>query len=206
MASDLERAKLARLARSLNRAPNLPPLILMTDEIRLLDPILAATRLPQGCAIILRHRDQAARQILAKQLKRIAAQRKLLLLIAGDADLACDINADGLHLAERISRDAAHWKSLRPHWLVTVAAHSFAGLAVAARAKADAVLLAPVFPTRSHAGRAALGGSRFRIMTRCSPLPVYALGGVNANTAAALLGTPLAGIAAIEALLPAHRL
>ena len=203
MASDLERAKLARLARALNRARGLPPLILMTDEIRLSNPIAAAAELPKGSAIIVRHRDARARHMLAEQLKRIVEQRKLVLLISGDAQLARGINADGLHLPERDAGHAAHWKALRPQWLITVAAHSFAALATAARTGADAALLAPVFPTLSHSDRAALGGSRFRFMSRSARVPVYALGGINAKTAAALIGTSLAGIAAIEGLLPA---
>jgi thiamine monophosphate synthase len=35
-----------------------------------------------------------------------------------------------------------------------------------------------------------------------SPVPVYALGGVNAETARRLIAIPLAGFAAIEALTP----
>lgn len=206
MASDLERAKLARLARGLNRAPHLPPLILMTDEIRVPEPVTAAANLPKYSAIIVRHRDERARWVLARQLKRVADERDLLLLVSGDADLAREIAADGLHLPERNAREAAHWKALRPQWLITVAAHSFAGIAAATRARADAALLAPVFPTRSHPDRAPLGGSRFRLMARNSLVPVYALGGVNATTAAALVATPLAGVAAIDALIPDYRM
>ena len=122
MASDLERAKLARLARALNRGRSLPPLILMTDEIRLTDPIAAAAELPKGSAIIVRHRDARARRMLAEQLKRIVEQRKLVLLISSDTQLACDMHADGLHLPERDAGHAAHWKALRPQWLITCAA------------------------------------------------------------------------------------
>ena len=178
----------------------------MTDEVRLPDPIAAAAKLPKRSAIILRHRDAGARRRLAEQLKRIADAGELILLIAGDAGLVTDLDAGGLHLAERDARDAAHWKALRPQWLITVAAHSMAGLATAGRVRADAALLAPVFPTRSHPDRAALGGNRFRMMAQNSPVPVYALGGVKASTAAALLGTPLAGIAAIDALLPDYKI
>ncbi len=55
MASALARAKLARAARALNaRFPRLPPLILMTDALRLSDPLEAARGLPKGAAIIVR--------------------------------------------------------------------------------------------------------------------------------------------------------
>jgi len=200
MASDLEVTDLARLARALNPASRLPPLILVTDDVRLPDPVGAAAGLPRGCAVILRHRDPVARSALAQCLRKITKQRGVLLLISQDADLARTAGADGLHLPERLACAAAHWKVLRPDWLVTAAAHSAASVATAARARADAVLLAPVFPTRSHPERAALGALRANNIARQSPVPVYGLGGINRRTALSLKGSSLAGIAAIEAL------
>jgi len=204
MSSDRNVAKLARLARALNVGRALPPLILMTDENRAHDPIAAARNLPHGCGIIVRHRDSASRILLAMRLQAIARARNLLLLISQDAELAIKLGADGLHLPESQTRDAAHWKALRPQWLITAAAHSAAAVADAARARADAALLAPVFPTRSHPDRATLGTVRARLIARSAPLPVYALGGVNAATALRLSESGFAGFAAIEAL--SHRI
>jgi thiamine-phosphate pyrophosphorylase len=63
------------------------------------------------------------------------------------------------------------------------------------------VLLAPAFLTLSHKERASLGVARLRLMAGRATLPVYALGGVNAQTVQRLAGARLAGIAAIEGLL-----
>jgi len=156
--------------------------------------------LPKGAAIILRHRSTDERVKLAETLAAIARARGLCLLIAGDAELAARIGAGGLHLAEARLREAAHIRALHPSWLITAAAHSMRGVAQAARAGADAVLLAPVFPTSSHAERAGLGAARARFIAVDSPVPVYALGGVNAANVARLFG--FTGIAAIEALIP----
>ena len=203
MASALARAKLARAARALNaRFPRLPPLILMTDARRLSDPLEAARGLPKGAAIILRHSDALARVKLAKSLNRIAGERGLLLLIAADAVLAARIGCAGLHLPEARAREAAHWKALHPSWLITAAAHSAHGVGIAARSRCDAVLLAPAFATQSHVERAALGVSRFCFVAHASPVAVYALGGVNEKTVRRLAGARLAGVAAIEALIP----
>lgn len=203
MAYALKREQLARAARALNAAagcPPLPALILMTDQDRLPDPVAAAGTLPSGSAVILRHTDAKARTVLARRLIGVARERKLMLLIAGDARLAAAIGANGLHLPEARARESAHWRALRPEWLITAAAHSARALAIAERAGADAVLLAPVFPTASHPGRGSLGALKVRAMAQRAGLPVYALGGVNAQTVARLKGSRLAGIAAIEAL------
>jgi thiamine-phosphate pyrophosphorylase len=206
MASVLARAKLARAARLLNahlpHLPHLPPLILMTDQTRLKDPLAAAGALPKGAAIILRHTDTKTRAALAIALRKIAREHGLLLLIAGDAALAARLGCDGLHLPEARAAEAAHWKALHPDWLITAAAHSARGVNVAARSRCDAVLLAPVFATRSHIERPSFGVSRFRAVARAVRIPVYALGGVNAANVQRLAGARLAGIAAIEALIP----
>jgi thiamine-phosphate pyrophosphorylase len=205
MASRLARAKLARAARLLNaQGLALPSLILMTDQTRLRDPIAAARALPKGAAIILRHTDAAARRELAERLAEIAHENGLILLIAGDAALAARIGCHGLHLSEARVREASHWKAMHPSWLITGAAHSERALGIAARSRCDAVLLAPAFATRSHIGRAQFGVSRFRKTALRAVLPVYALGGINEQTIARLRGARLAGVAAIEALIPTH--
>ncbi len=205
MASELNRAKLARAARALNGRcgrPDLPALILMTDQTRVPDPVAAARTLPRGSAVILRHTDAKARASLALALIGVARARGLILLIAGDAQLAADIGAHGLHLPEARVREAAHWRAVKPSWLITAATHSERALATAGVAGADAALLAPVFPTSSHPDRESLGLLRTRLIAARAGLPVYALGGVNAETIVRLADANFAGIAAIEGLLP----
>ena len=188
---------LAELARRL-KIPGLPPLILMTDEACLPDPVAAAAGLPRGSAVIARHRDGAALEALAWALAGPCRRRGIRLLVSGDARLARAVGADGLHLSEALARRRPQRR--RPGWLVTAAAHSPAALARAAQAGADAALLSPVFTTASHPGAPPLGPLLFAAWCRNSPLPVYALGGINAGSARRLMGTSLAGLAAISGL------
>jgi thiamine-phosphate pyrophosphorylase len=205
MASQLARGKLARAALALNaRARFLPALILMTDETRLGAALESARLLPKGSAVILRHTEAQARAELGRRLMPIVQARGLKLLVAGDAALAAKIGAHGLHFSEARAADARHWKTRRPDWLVSAAAHSLRAASKAAHAGVDAVLLAPVFPTRSHRERASLGPLRASLIALQSVVPVYALGGVNAATAARLSGAGFSGIAAIEGLAPDH--
>jgi thiamine-phosphate pyrophosphorylase len=59
-------------------------------------------------------------------------------------------------------------------------------IGLARRLGADAALLSPVFPTRSHPGGAVLGPVRFRLLARQARLPVIALGGMTGAKARAL--------------------
>ena len=199
MADGLARARLARAAARLNRGARLPALVLMTDDERLPDPLAAAARLPRGSMVVVRARQSSHRAKLARALAPIAKARRLTLVIANDAALATRVRAQGLHLSEARAREAMHWRALRPQWLITAAAHSLEACAVAKRAGADAVFLAPVFQTSSHPNRPGLGALRARLIARQARLPVYALGGIDARRAIQLSRAPFAGLAAIGA-------
>lgn len=194
--------KLAELANRLNsenaHGYGLPPLIMITDAQRLPDPLRAVERLPRGSAIILRDYGMAGRAALARRLAAVARQRHLKLLIAGDAGLAIEIGAAGIHLPEARAGEARRWRH-RKKWLITVAAHSRTALRHAALSGADAALLSPVFDTRSHPGQPPLGTAGFNLLAARAALPVYALGGIDEINGARLLSGPAAGIAAIGA-------
>ena len=145
-------------------------------------------------------RCRRARRARARRLARLCRARGLVLLVAGDARLAAAVGAGGIHLREREIRRASDWRRRRPTWLITVAAHSRASLVAAHRAGADAALLAPVFATASHPGAPTLGPVRFAALACASPLPVIALGGIDARTAPRLKASGAAGLAAISGL------
>jgi thiamine-phosphate pyrophosphorylase len=174
----------------------------MTDAVRLPDPVPAILRLPPCSAVVLRERDPGKRAVRARQLLPLCRRRKVRLLIAGDWRLVRAIGADGLHLSETlIRRGRRDWcRALAPDRIVTAAAHSRRAMRLAARCGVDAVLLSPVFPTASHPHATVLGPLRFARWVRESPIPVYALGGIDAARARRLRGVSLAGFAAIGAL------
>jgi thiamine-phosphate pyrophosphorylase len=204
MASQLARRKLAIAAHRLNEAYRgfLPALIFLTDDERVLDPMGAAGALPKGSAIVLRCRNPSERADLGRVLVKIARERDLILLVAGDVALARQLEADGIHLSEEDAELAGHCRRLQPEWLITASAHSEGAILDAFRADADAVLLAPVFPTKSHPDKPCIGIARACQIAARSPLPVYALGGVTADNIGRLTGAAFAGVAAIEGLLP----
>ena len=177
------------------------------DSVRLADPMAVMTRLPRGATVILRHYDAPDRTGLARRLLALCRRRRVMLLIAGDARLAAMVGADGLHLPEdQLRRGGCRWRLWRkPRWRVTAAAHGKAALVRAARAGVDAVLLSPVFPTRSHPGAPVLGPLRFESLRRTSPVPVIALGGIDPATVRRIRGGTVAGIGGILGLVAVHR-
>jgi len=186
----------------------LPALLLMSDEVRLPDPLAALARLPRDSGLVFRHYGVRNREALARALAAKARARGIRLLVAGDARLACRVRAAGLHLPEAMTDDplALGPKLFRKKWIVTIASHSLRAVFRAAKLGADAVVLGPVFPTASHPGRVTLGPLRFARLCRQSPIPVYAIGGIGPETALRLAASGAAGLAGIGAVqLPVRR-
>jgi thiamine-phosphate pyrophosphorylase len=195
-------AEVARHLKPRRRARQLPPLILMTDSIRLPDPDATILALAPGSAVILRERARPRLVVLARRLSPLCRARRIRLLVAGDWRLAREVGADGLHLPEAMIRHGpGYWRRVRRHdWIVTAAAHSPIAIRLAARLGVDAVLLSPVFATASHPGARTLGPLRFARWARESSVPVYALGGIDAARAHRLRGSGAAGFAGIGGL------
>jgi thiamine-phosphate pyrophosphorylase len=202
MSDSLARHALARAAARLNvrsrYAGQLPHLVLLTDDLRLPDPLSAARALPRGSMIIVRSRSRDTRRALAVSILKMARSRAFTVLIADDPELANACKADGIHLPESMARHAAHWRARRPGFIVTVAAHSMR--AVCRAPMADAILLSSAFPTESHPDRSPLTPARMALLARHSRLPLYALGGIDARNAARIRGINFIGLAAISAL------
>jgi thiamine-phosphate pyrophosphorylase len=199
---------LAKQALKLNRTARqrrgrdgriLPPLVMITDTERQGDPLVFLGRLPPGSMVILRDYDHPDRARLAQDLARACRRLGLLFLVAGSPELAARVRADGIHLPERLAHRARDARRRHEHWLITVAAHGAPAIRRARDVGADAVLLGPVFPTRSHPAARTLGPSRFAALVTRAELPVYALGGISAETARHLALSGAVGLAAIDA-------
>jgi thiamine-phosphate pyrophosphorylase len=187
--------------RAQRRRRGLPALWLMTDAVRMRDPVAAIMRLPAGSGVIVRHTDSARLRRLAEEIVPLCRRRKLMCLIAGDWRLAARLGADGLHLAERDARfghssAALGWRRQRGRML-TSAAHGHAAARRGARLGVDAILLAPVFATASHPHARTLGATRFAALVRATSCAVIALGGITTHTMQRIAASGAWGIAGI---------
>jgi len=184
-------------------AAALPPLLFFTDPARTPRPWEVAARLPAGAGVVYRAfgADDAVETGL--RLRRATRQADVRLLVGLDPDLTQAVAADGLHLPERAADHASELRRAHPDWLLTAAWHGgppppFPAL--------DALVLSPVFPAGgASASQAALGVAAFAQAVKGAAMPVYALGGVNAANAPALIGAGTCGLAGVEAIQSAFR-
>jgi thiamine-phosphate pyrophosphorylase len=144
------------------------------------DAVLEAAleRMPRGSGLMFRYYHLAphARRARFAALRKAARRRGHRVALAGTARQARAWRAD-----------AAYGPPARlaggPALLRLVTAHSLGEIAAARRARADAVLLSPVFATRSHPGARVLGTLRFRLIAARAGVPVIALGGLDSQRA-----------------------
>jgi 8-oxo-dGTP diphosphatase len=139
----------------------------------------------------------------AKQARATCAAHGAKLLLNGDWRLAGVLGLDGVQLPERIARTLEH-RPLPATRLVGVSCHDVAGLAHAARIGADFATLSPVHRTPSHRDAEPLGWERFADIVSHAILPVFALGGLDAEDIDAARMAGAQGIAAIRGLWPAQ--
>lgn len=166
----------------------------------------------EGIDIIqLREKDLPAADIAAlarKILQTIAAKASpTRVLINSRPDIALATGAHGVHLTAlpdelTIGQVRSLYDSAsRTAPIITISCHTLEDVHRARVNRADAILFAPVFE-KIIAGETITPGKGIdRLRAAClaaSPIPVYALGGVTLERAAACLDAGAAGIAGIR--------
>ena len=160
------------------RQSTLPSIWLVSDARNdaALEQILR--KLPRGSGLIFRHYhlDPAERRHRFAQLKRLARSRGHTVALSAST---AEVRRWGADAAYGPPRSLAKGFAM----LRLVTAHSLREIGAAHRACADAIMLSPAWPTRSHPGQIALGPVKFRLLAARALVPVIALGGMNARRA-----------------------
>ena len=166
---------------------NLPRLLVLTDRHQAGRPLVdvVAAAVDGGArAVVLREKDlpRVERARLAAELRPILTAAGGVLIAASDPT----IPADGVHLAANDPTPVP-----RPG-LVGRSCHTPAQLVAAATEGCNWATLSPIFASISKPGYGPPLGST---SLRDGPLPVYALGGIDASRAAACVAAGAVGVA-----------
>ena len=157
------------------RQPPLPTIWLVTDARTDAALDRAIATLPRGSGVIFRHYHLSPKE----RATRLAQVRRLCR-----------------RFGHRLEIGGAGYGPPAPHRrLATV--HDLREIGRANRFGAEAVLLSPIHPTRSHPGGKALGRLKFLLLARHAAMPVIALGGM---TVRRFRGLPVQSWAAIDGL------
>jgi thiamine-phosphate pyrophosphorylase len=191
-----------------------PRIILVTDPVYGDDAIvrcveLVAGELPNGWLCVQlrdKHRPLVSLRVFASRLRLVTRAVGASLVINGDARLARDVGADGVHLGKGAGTVAEARALLGRGW-ISVSAHSDGAVRRGIDDGADAALVSPVFPSRppsvyapSKEGRG-LEALRSAKKLSAGRIGIYALGGVDADNARACAAAGADGVAVVRALL-----
>ena len=189
----------------------LPGIYLITDRQQLpegkLIPVIQQL-LDDGLSLLqLREKDLSAAKLfpLALQLRKLTQPYNCKLLINDRVDLALAVEADGVHLGGHSLPVDKVRSLLGPDKLIGVSTHRATEIPLAASAGANFVTFGPVFHTPSKAAFGTpLGLAALRCACAQSPIPVFALGGINLQNIAETQACKPHGIAMISTLLAAE--
>jgi len=157
-------------------------------------------------AVQLREKDLTAGELLplARELRALTRQHGARLLINDRIDVALAVQADGVHLGGHSLPVEVARKLLGPQRLLGVSTHRVDEILRAAEQGADFVTFGPVYATPSKAAYGQpVGIDALREACRLSPLPVFALGGIDLLTAREVRSAGAFGVALISAIIAA---
>ncbi|MGA9854415.1 MAG: Nudix family hydrolase [Gammaproteobacteria bacterium] len=114
---------------------------------------------------------------LARAAIAICHRQGARVILNTEPEMARDVGADGVHLSNaRLA--CIRSRPLSEDFLVGASCHDEIGLRMASAHGLDYVVLGPVQATPSHPQATLLGWDGFKRLASCSPLPVYAIGGM----------------------------
>ena len=200
--------KLSEIAQELNQQSgfnHLPGLIFITDQYAQPCPERVLDQLPKDSMVIFRDYAHENRNELGQALHYVARARGIKFLVAGDLALTLMLDADGIHLSEHLIPQVNDITKEHPNLFITASCHSIEAVQNATVHNVDAVLLGPVFPTKSHPEtinkpKLTLGVGGLTEICGNTNIPIYALGGINRETAEKITQSGATGIAAIRGI------
>lgn len=171
-------------------------------------PARAAALAAAGVRLVqVREKDLAGRRLFHLTVQVLAAVAtaagdRCRVVVNGRADVALAAGAHGVHLPGRGLPVAAVRRLAPPPFIIGVSTHTPEDVEAARAAGADYVFFGPVFPTATHPGAEGTGPSGLlSALKAAAGLPLWAIGGIHERTVGDLGQLPLAGVAAMRALL-----
>lgn len=181
-------------------------LYLVTAPVdNLLEVVEAALK---GGLQILQYREKEAedrdRLATARQLKDLCQRYGALFLINDRVDIALAVGADGVHLGQTDLPIAAARDLLGSHHIIGRSTTNPEEMANAVAEGADYIGVGPVYATPTKPNKAAAGLEYVRCAAANSPVPFYAIGGIDSQNLTEVMAAGADRVAVVRALMQAE--
>lgn len=180
-------------------------LYLVTSPVPNLEAVVAAAlgagvRLVQYRAKEGSGLDDLQKLSQARALRQLCAAHGALFLVNDRIDIALAVEADGVHLGQGDLPPAVARQLLGPDRLIGRSTHALAQLQQAVSDGCDYVGVGPVQATPTKPGRQPVGLDYVRQAAAASPIPFFAIGGLEASNVAAVRFAGAQRIAVVRAI------
>lgn len=168
-------------------------------------PILETARLAlEGGADMLQLREKEMSDgdflRLAMELKELTAKMGRLLIVNDRPHIALESGADGLHLGQGDMPIGGARKLLGSDFIIGLSAHSLEQARLAHKEGADYIGVGPIFPTQTKPKERPIGTEILRHV-RDLPIPCFAIGGINLENLAEVIGAGVGRVAVCSAVI-----
>ena len=138
-----------------------------------------------------------------KELCELCHHYGALFLMNDRADLALAVGADGVHLGQQDLPIAVARQILGPNKIIGCSTTNPLEMASAIAQGADYVGVGPVYKTPTKPGKAPAGLDYVRYAAKHSPIPWFAIGGINADNIQNVIQAQAHGVAVVRAIMSA---
>ena len=149
--------------------------------------------------------DDGARFANSQRLCDLCHQYGALFLVNDRIDVAIAVGADGVHLGQQDFPLEAARQILGPDLILGCSTTNPAEMERAIRGGADYIGVGPVYETPTKAGKAAAGLDYVAFAAEKSPIPWFAIGGIDTNNLPAVLSAGADRVAIVRALMQAEQ-
>jgi thiamine-phosphate pyrophosphorylase len=171
-----------------------PPLLFITDSAQSKRPLTKIVEdvLQGGCRWVLWREKENGH---VEQVRELCTRFGATFFVSRDAELAVQMQADGLHLAANMMVSEAR-AAVGNHMTLGQSCHNEEEAQAAQDAGVDYITLSPIYESLSKPGYGPpLGLERLNAICEALDLPVLALGGMNGSRAKECLAAGATGVA-----------
>lgn len=163
----------------------------------------------QGGLTLVQYRDKTTNDIerleIAQKLRQLCQRYGAIFIMNDRVDLALAVNADGVHLGQQDMPIAFARQLLGPQRIIGRSTTNPEEMQRAIQEGADYIGVGPVFETPTKAGKAAAGLEYVRFAAKHSPIPWFAIGGIDVNNVNDVISSGAERIAVVRSLMQAEQ-
>ena len=183
--------------------------IILDPSVSPARPLLEVlTAAAEAGASLFQYRNKTASMkdayLEALALRQAAAKEGVLFIVNDRCDLALAVDADGVHLGQGDLPLELARKVMGPNKLIGISTHNLNQVREATAGKPDYLGFGPIFKPGSKLDHdPVVGLEGLCAMRGLSPLPVFAIGGIQIDQVGAVMKAGADGVAVISAILKA---